>query len=99
VIWWLLENPGTNGVFNVGSGTDRTWNDLAAALFAAMGRDMNIEYIEMPGRLKDRYQYYTKAGMEKLTRKAGCPVSFTRLEDAVQDYVMNYLSREDPYLV
>jgi len=97
VIWWLLGNPAANGVFNVGTGSDRTWNDLAAALFAAMGLDMKIEYIEMPDPLKDRYQYYTKAEMKKLPR-SGYPVSFTSLEDTVKDYVQNYLLSEDPYL-
>jgi len=97
VMWWLLEHPDANGVFNIGTGKDRTWNDLASALFSAMGLDLNIDYIPMPDSLKDRYQYYTRAEMEKLTQ-AGCPVSFTGLEAAVGDYVQHYLQQEDVYL-
>jgi ADP-L-glycero-D-manno-heptose 6-epimerase len=97
VVWWLLEHPDANGVFNIGTGRDRSWNALAAALFSAMGLEPNIDYIPMPEPLRDRYQYYTRAEMEKLTR-AGCPVTFTSLETAVNDYVQNYLLKEDIYL-
>jgi ADP-L-glycero-D-manno-heptose 6-epimerase len=97
VIWWLLEHPDANGVFNIGTGKDRSWNALAKALFAAMGLEPNIEYIPMPDALKDRYQYFTRAEMENLVQ-AGCPVSFASLETAVGDYVKNYLMQEDIYL-
>jgi ADP-L-glycero-D-manno-heptose 6-epimerase len=97
VVWWLLDHPDANGVFNIGTGRDRSWNALAKALFSAMGLDQSIEYIPMPDALKDRYQYYTRAEMERLTR-AGCPVSFTSLEAAVSDYVQNYLLKEDVYI-
>ncbi len=97
VMWWLLEHPDANGVFNVGTGKDRSWNGLAAALFNAMGLDPNIEYIPMPDTLQDRYQYYTRAEMESLDQ-TGCPVSFTSLETAVSDYVQTYLLQEDVYL-
>jgi ADP-L-glycero-D-manno-heptose 6-epimerase len=97
VMWWLLEHPEANGVFNIGTGKDRSWNDLAAALFSAMDLDVNIEYIPMPDSLKDRYQYYTRAEMEKLSG-TGCPVTFTELEAAISDYVKNYLQQEDVYL-
>ncbi|MBW2611383.1 MAG: ADP-glyceromanno-heptose 6-epimerase [Deltaproteobacteria bacterium] len=97
VVWWLLNHPEANGGFNIGTGKDRSWNDLAAALFKAMDKEINIEYIDMPDPLKDRYQYYTRAEMEKLT-EAGCPVSFTSLEAAVTDYVRNYLQCEDVHL-
>jgi len=97
VMWWLLEHPDVNGVFNIGTGKDRSWNALAAALFSAMGLEPNIEYIPMPGSLKDRYQYYTRAEMEKLSQ-AGCPVSFAPLEAAVSDYVKHYLLQADVYL-
>lgn len=97
VVWWLLEHPGTNGVFNIGTGVDRSWNDLAAALFKAMGKKINIEYIDMPKALKDRYQYYTRAEMKTLA-ESGCPVAFTSLETAVKDYVQNYLCLEDIHL-
>jgi len=97
VVWWLLEHPDVNGIFNIGTGKDRSWNALAAALFSAMGLTPNIEYIPMPGSLKDRYQYYTRAEMEKLSQ-ADCPVSFAALEAAVSDYIKNYLLQDDVYL-
>ncbi len=97
IIWWLLEHPAVNGIFNVGHGRARTWNDLARAVFAAMSREPEIEYIEMPTALRDRYQYYTQAEMAALAA-AGCPVKMTSLEDAVADYVANYLQRNDAYL-
>jgi ADP-L-glycero-D-manno-heptose 6-epimerase len=97
IIGWLLDNPEVNGIFNVGSGRDHSWNDLAAALFRAMEIPEFIEYIEMPESLKDRYQYYTRAPMDKL-RAAGCPLPFTPFEDAVRDYVVNYLQAGEPYL-
>jgi len=97
VMWWLQENPDVNGVFNVGAGEARTWNDLAAAVFDAMGLPRSIEYIEMPEALRGRYQYFTQAAMDKL-RAAGYVAEFTSLEDAVCDYVVNYLGAEDSYL-
>ncbi|MCX7984392.1 MAG: ADP-glyceromanno-heptose 6-epimerase [Bacteroidetes bacterium] len=90
VLWWLLNHPNVNGLFNLGSGTARTWNDLAHAIFRAMGKRVAIEYIEMPDELRDRYQYFTEARMEKLVN-AGYPHKPTSLEDAVADYVQNYL--------
>ena len=96
-IWWLLEHPDVSGVFNIGTGRDRSWNALANALFSAMGLAPNIEYIPMPAAIKDRYQYFTRAKMEKLAQ-AGCPVDFRSLESAVDDYVQSYLLKEDPYL-
>ena len=97
VVWWLIEHPEASGVFNLGTGKDRSWNDLATALFSAMGLELNIEYIPMPEPLQDRYQYYTRAEMQKLTQ-AGCPAASTSLETAVGDYVQNYLLKEDVYL-
>lgn len=94
---WFLENPGVNGLFNVGTGKARTWNDLAAAVFAAMGAEKRIEYIPMPEAIRDSYQYYTEANMERL-RAAGAPVPSTTLEDAVIEYVQEYLGNSDPYL-
>jgi ADP-L-glycero-D-manno-heptose 6-epimerase len=97
VLWWLLQSPAVNGIFNLGTGTARTWNDLIKAVFAAMGIKPNIEYIEMPEGLRNQYQYFTQAEMDKL-RQAGCPVDFSPLEDSVRDYVVNYLQQTDPYL-
>jgi ADP-L-glycero-D-manno-heptose 6-epimerase len=97
LIWWLVENPSVNGVFNVGTGHERSWNDLAKAVFSAMKVPVKIEYIDMPGQLRDRYQYFTKANVEKLS-SSGWPARFTSLEEAVNDYVVNYLQQEDIYL-
>jgi ADP-L-glycero-D-manno-heptose 6-epimerase len=97
VLWWLLENRGVNGIFNLGTGRARTWNDLVRAVFSALGRKPEIEYIDMPPAVRDQYQYFTEAKMEKL-KNAGCPVQFSTLEDAVSDYVAGYLQKADPYL-
>lgn len=97
IIWWLLQHPEVNGIFNVGTGISRTWNDLAAAVFTAMKRPENIIYTDMPEQLRDAYQYYTQASMDKL-HAAGCPVQPRTLEDAVTDYVSEYLATKDPYL-
>lgn len=97
ILWWLLTHPEVNGVLNVGTGIARTWNDLARAVFAAMGKSPRIEYIEMPETIRDKYQYLTRADMGKL-RACGYSAPFTSLEDAVKDYVTGYLAKEDPYL-
>jgi ADP-L-glycero-D-manno-heptose 6-epimerase len=93
VMWWLLNSPRVNGVFNLGTGEARSWNDLARAMFAAMDRRENIGYIEMPDALRGKYQYFTEAAMDKL-RAAGCPVAFRSLEEAARDYV-TYLARDN----
>jgi ADP-L-glycero-D-manno-heptose 6-epimerase len=97
VMWWLLEHPETNGIFNVGTGTARTWNDLVQALFLAMEMKPKIEYFDIPPEIRDQYQYLTEARMDKL-RETGCPATFHPLEDAVKDYVVNYLKKPDPHL-
>ncbi|CAK7054254.1 MAG: ADP-L-glycero-D-manno-heptose-6-epimerase [Desulfovibrio sp.] len=97
IMWWLMRNPGVNGLFNLGTGKARAWNDLAAALFAAMGREKNIEYIPLPEQLRGKYQYFTEASMRRLA-DAGCPVPRHSLEEGVADYVKKYLAQPDPYL-
>ncbi len=84
------DHPEINGLFNVGSGQARCWNDLAAALFGAMNREPVIEYIEMPASIRDQYQYHTCAEMDKI-RNAGYISPTLSLEDAVNDYVNQYL--------
>lgn len=86
IVLFFMDHPRINGIFNVGTGEARTWNDLARALFAAAGKLPRIEYIEMPEVLRPRYQYFTQADMTKL-RNAGYTKPFTKLEDAVADYV------------
>jgi ADP-L-glycero-D-manno-heptose 6-epimerase len=94
VIWWLLENRAVTGIFNLGTGHVRTWNDLTKAVFAAMGKEPRIEYIEMPESIRRQYQYFTEAKMDKLL-STGCPVHTSSLEDAVSDYVVNYLGKDE----
>lgn len=96
IMMWLHQNKNINGLFNVGTGKARSFNDLANALFAALGRTPNIEYIDMPEGLKNKYQYFTQANMNTL-QHAGYTKSFTSLEDGVADYVKNYLNTQDPY--
>ena len=84
------DHPEINGLFNVGSGQARCWNDLAAALFSAMNREPEIEYIEMPESIRDQYQYHTCAEMDKI-HEAGYNHPVLSLEDAVSDYVNQYL--------
>ncbi|HEV8593046.1 MAG TPA: ADP-glyceromanno-heptose 6-epimerase [Pyrinomonadaceae bacterium] len=85
----FLENK-TGGLFNVGSGRAHTWNALAKAIFDALDRPPNIQYIDMPEHLRDRYQYHTQADLTRI-RKAGYVAETTALNDAVPDYVRNYL--------
>lgn len=111
---FFLDNPEKAGLFNIGSGKARTWNDLVKAVFAAMsnssGRSLpehgkpkpvpseveGIEYIDMPESIRNQYQYFTQAEMTKL-HKAGCKKQTTSLEDAIKDYVQNFL-QENKYL-
>jgi ADP-L-glycero-D-manno-heptose 6-epimerase len=88
---FFFDNPRPAGIFNLGSGSARTWNDLANAVFAAMGKKPNIEYIDMPAQLQSQYQYFTEADISKL-RSAGHKKPITPLESAVKDYVQNYLA-------
>ena len=90
---WLWQHPRVNGLFNAGSGRARTFLDLAAATFQAMGKAPRIEFIDMPEDIRDRYQYFTEAPMDKL-RAAGYDRPATSLEEGVRDYVQNYLARD-----
>ncbi|MDD3052537.1 MAG: ADP-glyceromanno-heptose 6-epimerase [Candidatus Cloacimonetes bacterium] len=96
-IIWFLQNREVNGIYNLGFGKSRSWNDLAKAVFKAMNCKPVIEYVEMPESIRDRYQYFTEAEMNKL-KDAGYTTAFTSLEAGVEDYIRNYLSKEHPYL-
>ncbi len=89
---WLYDHTEANGLFNCGTGHARTWVDLANALFAAMDLAPNIDFVDMPPALRDKYQYHTEAEMIKL-RAAGCDIPFQPLEEAVADYVRTSLAR------
>lgn len=86
---FFMEND-IGGLFNVGSGRMNTWNALADAIFAALDRPRNVEFIEMPEHLRDRYQYHTQADLSRI-RNAGYSAEITHLGPAVEDYVRNYL--------
>jgi len=96
VILWLLEHPAVNGLFNVGAGQARSFNDLAQLLFRAAGKPPQIEYIDMPEPIRAAYQYRTEAPMERL-RAAGFDRAPTPLEAGVPHYVERYLARADRY--
>lgn len=85
----FLENE-SSGLFNVGSGRMNTWNELAAAIFRALGCEPNIEYVDMPANLRDRYQYHTQADLSRI-RAAGYSAETTPLDESVSDYVRKYL--------
>ena len=90
---FLADNPDLNGIFNVGCGSARTWNDLATAVFKALDKPVDIEYVPMPEELRGKYQYHTELDMSKM-RQAGFSAPAATLEDAVADYVQNYLEPE-----
>ena len=87
---YFMEHHDKNGLYNLGTGKARTWNDLVTAVFNAMGKEPNIQYIEMPETLRSKYQYFTEANISKL-RNAGYDKDIYSLEKGVKDYVTNYL--------
>ena len=91
---FCYDNPSLRGLYNIGSGAPHTWNTLAAAIFGAMEKKPQIQYISMPDELKNKYQYYTRADLSRL-RAAGYKKPITPLRDAVRDYVQNYLDRSE----
>lgn len=96
VITWMLEHREVSGLFNVGTGEARSFHDLAAATWAALGQDPQIVYVDMPESLRDKYQYFTQANLSKL-RAAGYTAPMTKLEDGVRQYVQGYLNCADMY--
>lgn len=93
MVWYFIDNPGKNGIVNIGTGHSHTWNELAGALFAALGLEPNIEYFDMPDNIKDHYQYFTEADLSKL-RRTGCDYKTTDINEAVKDYV-KYLNKNE----
>jgi ADP-L-glycero-D-manno-heptose 6-epimerase len=96
VVLWLLDHPAISGLFNLGTGTDRSFEDLARAIFTALDKEPEVAFIDMPEEIRARYQYFTRARMERL-RAAGYDRAFTALEDGVGSYVKDYLIAADPY--
>lgn len=89
---YFLEHKDKNGIFNAGNGTSRTWNDLVTTIFNAMNKPVNIEYIDMPEYMRNKYQYFTEAKMDKI-RSAGYSKPIHSLEEGVTDYISNYLNK------
>lgn len=87
---FFIDKLDINGLFNLGTRKARTWNDLVTALFKAMNKPVNIEYIDLPKQLENTYQYFTEASMARI-KKAGYNIPITSLEDGVTDYVQKYL--------
>jgi ADP-L-glycero-D-manno-heptose 6-epimerase len=103
VIGWMLHemfaqhwSKEKNGLYNLGTGQARSFYDLAANTFIAQGLQPNIEFIDMPLDIRDKYQYFTEANMNKL-RAAGYTAPFSTLEEGVGDYVANYLVKKQLY--
>lgn len=93
---WLMENKPQSGIYNLGTGRARSWNELVAAIFAAMNLPTQIDYIDIPEDIRETYQYFTQANMDKL-RAIGYNKPFTSIEDAVKDYVQHYLLPQHYY--
>lgn len=93
VIMWLLSHKEISGLFNVGTGRADSFEHLAEALFDSLGLKRDIQYIDMPEHLKEKYQYYTKAEISKL-REAGYKGEFMNIEAGVRDYVENFLEKK-----
>ncbi|MCB1138551.1 MAG: ADP-glyceromanno-heptose 6-epimerase [Leptospiraceae bacterium] len=89
-VFFLLDQPETSGLFNVGSGMANTWMDLAGGIFQAMERKPNIEFVDMPEEMRPKYQYFTCAPIQRL-REAGFEDHIGSLEESISDYVRNYL--------
>ncbi len=101
VCCWLMENKTSHvqvepGLYNLGTGKARTFNDLATAIFTSLGLPPHIEYIDTPEDIRDKYQYFTEADMTKLHR-AGYKGEFYTLEKGIKDYVMKFLQEKKYY--
>jgi len=96
IVLWLLENPEISGIFNAGSGEARSFFDLAKNVYLALDKKPQIAYIEMPKDIREKYQYYTKANMEKII-KAGYNKPLTILENGIKMYVQELINNETLY--
>jgi ADP-L-glycero-D-manno-heptose 6-epimerase len=93
---WMRDSPPATGLYNVGSGRAQTWLALMSALYSAVDQPLEIEWVDTPIEIRDRYQYFTQADMLKL-RDAGYDKAFMSVEEGVADYVERYLSAENSY--
>ncbi|OFZ28844.1 MAG: ADP-glyceromanno-heptose 6-epimerase [Bdellovibrionales bacterium RIFCSPHIGHO2_01_FULL_40_29] len=93
----LIQKKPQSGIYNMGFGEARSWLDMARALFAAMGKPLQINWLEMPDSIRNQYQYFTKADMTKWSSQNLSAPEWS-LEKAITDYVQNHLSQKDPWL-
>jgi len=96
VCYWLMENQPASGIYNLGTGKARSFEDLVKATYAGLDMEPVIKYVDMPEDIRDKYQYFTEANMSKL-KKAGYSQAFWSLEAGIGDYVRNYLARGKYY--
>lgn len=92
VCFWLMLHRKNSGIYNLGTGKARTFTDLANATFSALNMEPNLDFVDTPVDIRDKYQYYTQANMDKL-RSIGYDKPFTTLEEGVRDYVQGYLNK------
>jgi ADP-L-glycero-D-manno-heptose 6-epimerase len=96
VVRFMLETPSATGIFNAGTGKARSFKDLITAMYVALGRAPEIEYVDTPATIRDTYQYFTQAEVANL-RRAGYNAGFASLEDSVRRYVTQFLDCADRY--
>lgn len=96
VCYWLMQNPVASGLYNLGTGRARSFNDLIKAIFNTLNLEPSIEYVDTPEDIRDNYQYFTEADMTKL-RNAGYKEDFYSLESGVSEYVQHFLSKREYY--
>lgn len=92
ICYWLMQYQPASGLYNAGTGIARSFNDLAKAIFSTLQIPENIEYIDTPADIRDKYQYFTEADMNKLIA-AGYPYSFHSLEEGINNYLSTYLEK------
>ena len=93
ICYWLMRNRPASALYNLGTGRARSFNDLVASCYTALDLPTQIQYIDMPADIRDKYQYFTEAKMNKL-KTAGYTTPFYSLEEGVRDYVQNYLVKK-----
>jgi ADP-L-glycero-D-manno-heptose 6-epimerase len=96
ILLWLSDQPKMAGIYNAGAGQARSFADLATAVYAALGKEPLLRYVEMPEALRGNYQYFTEAKLDRL-RRAGYAKPTTALEEGVRHYVQDFLTQPDCY--
>ena len=96
MMMWLFESQPTSGIFNMGTGQARSFLDLMKAIGLALEKPILVEYIDIPENIRNQYQYFTEAKMDKI-KNIGNTVNLSSIEAGVRDYVINHLVKEDVY--